>query len=89
MLAIARHGVVFAPGSAGTIQEIFQDACQNHYESFGPPSPMVFFGQDYWTRKKPVYPLLKQLAEGHKYSASLGITDDRRKIMEQIEAADR
>ncbi len=50
LLAIATHGVVFAPGSAGTIQEIFQDAAQNHYASFGPPSPMMLLGVDYWTR---------------------------------------
>ncbi len=31
LLAIANHGVIFAPGSAGTTQEIFQDAAQNHY----------------------------------------------------------
>ena len=41
LLAIAKHGVIYAPGSAGTIQEIFQDAAQNHYSSFGPPSPMA------------------------------------------------
>ena len=45
LLAVATHGVIFAPGSAGTIQEIFQDAAQNHYASFGPPSPMVLLGR--------------------------------------------
>ncbi|NND01514.1 MAG: hypothetical protein HKN91_01885, partial [Acidimicrobiia bacterium] len=29
LLAIATSGVIFSPGSAGTIQEIFQDAAQN------------------------------------------------------------
>ncbi len=29
MLAIARHGVIFSPGSAGTIREVFRDAAQN------------------------------------------------------------
>ncbi len=28
LLTIAKHGVIFAPGSAGTTQEIFQDATQ-------------------------------------------------------------
>ena len=48
LLAIATYGVVFSPGSAGTIQEIFQDAAQNHYRSYGQPSPMVFLGERYW-----------------------------------------
>jgi len=76
LLSIALAGVVFAPGSAGTIQEVFQDAAQNHYESFGLVSPMIFFGVDYWTSTKPVYPLLAQLAEGMAYSEKLSIHDD-------------
>ena len=30
LLAIATHGVVYAPGAAGTLQEVFMDATQNH-----------------------------------------------------------
>lgn len=67
LLAIALAGVVFAPGSAGTIQEVFQDAAQNHYESFGAPSPMVFLDEAYWTDTKPVYPVLGQLAADRSY----------------------
>ena len=76
LLAIATSGVVFAPGSAGTIQEIFQDAAQNHYRSYGHPAPMVFLGVDYWTNQKPVYPLLEELSAGHDYGELLAITDD-------------
>ncbi|MEM1334057.1 MAG: hypothetical protein AAGG08_11415, partial [Actinomycetota bacterium] len=32
LLAIATRGIVFAPGAAGTTQEVFQDATQNHYD---------------------------------------------------------
>ena len=76
LLAIALAGVVFAPGSAGTIQEIFQDAAQNHYESFGTASPMIFLDRHYWTETKPVYPLVRQLAAGHRYADLLAIEDD-------------
>jgi predicted Rossmann-fold nucleotide-binding protein len=76
MLAIARHGVIFSPGSAGTIQEVFMDAAQNRYESYGVVSPMVFLGKEYWTKTKPVYPLLRTLAEGCRYEKLLMITDD-------------
>ena len=44
LLAVSIHGVVFAPGSAGTTQEVFMDATQNHYATFGWYSPMVFLG---------------------------------------------
>ena len=76
LLAIATYGVVFSPGSAGTIQEIFQDACQNHYVTEGVVSPMVFLGERYWTEDKPVYPLLRRLAKDQDYGQLLSITDD-------------
>ncbi len=63
LLAIAKGGVVYAPGSAGTMQEIFQDLAQNHYESYGYASPMIFFGKSYWTEEIPIYPLLTALQE--------------------------
>lgn len=76
LLAIARHGVIYAPGSAGTVQEVFMDAAQNHYVTFGVVSPMVFLGTDYWTREKPVYPLLTALAAGRTYASMLALCDD-------------
>lgn len=42
LLAIATSGIVFVPGGPGTIQEVFQDAAQNAYQTYGEPSPMVF-----------------------------------------------
>jgi predicted Rossmann-fold nucleotide-binding protein len=76
LLAIAQYGVIYAPGSAGTIQEVFMDAAQNHYETFGTASPMVFFDEHYWTEEKPVYPLLQTLAEDTSYADELHVTDD-------------
>jgi len=76
LLAIATYGVVYAPGSAGTIQKIFMDTAQNHYETFGPASPMVFFDQDYWTETKPVYPLMETLAEDTGYEDLLVAADE-------------
>jgi hypothetical protein len=41
---------------------------------------MVFLGRDYWTREKPVYPLLMQLAEGRAYRDLIAISDDTEEI---------
>ena len=50
---------MFTRGSAGTLQEVFQDAQQNFYASGTDYfSPMVFLGRDYWTQAMPVGPLL-------------------------------
>ncbi len=88
LLAIAKAGVVFAPGSAGTIQEIFQDACQNHYKTVGVVSPMVFLNRNYWTQIKPVYPLLAQLAAGQEYAQYLSIHDKPEDILTELRRYD-
>ncbi|MCB0976428.1 MAG: hypothetical protein KDB02_03110 [Acidimicrobiales bacterium] len=63
LLAIAVDGIVFGPGSAGTLQEVFQDACQNHYRVFHDRfSPMAFLDRGgCWTGRFPVGPLLETL----------------------------
>ncbi len=90
LLMMAHHGVVFAPGSAGTRQEIFQDAAQNHYRSAGFPSPMIFFGADYWTGTSdhpysfPVWQLITQTAGAH-YRPLMHLTDSEDEIMTIID----
>lgn len=75
LLAVASHGVVYAPGSAGTVQEVFMDAAQNHYGTFFLVSPMVFLDRDYWQRERPVAPLLERLAQGRQYASMIGLVD--------------
>jgi predicted Rossmann-fold nucleotide-binding protein len=89
LLTIARGGIVYAPGSAGTIQEVFQDACQNHYNSVGVISPMIFLGREFWTRTRPVYPLLEQLAKGQEYARYLRLTDSREEVIQALVDYDR
>jgi len=85
LVTIASSGLIFAPGSAGTIQEIFQDATQNHYATTGVSSPMVFLNSEYWTKEKPIYPMIKQLAKGHDYEELIAIFDDVDSVVNYIE----
>lgn len=75
LVTIARHGLVFAKGSAGTIQEIFQDQTQNYYLTEGEPSPMILMGEDYWKWRRPIYSLLCSMAAGRPHDNHLHITD--------------
>lgn len=84
LLTLARGGVVYSPGSAGTVQEIFQDACQNHYNTVGVISPMIFLGREFWTKTRPVYPLLEHLARGHEYARYLLLTDSQEEIVQAL-----
>jgi len=76
LLALARHGVIFAPGSAGTVQEVFQDAAQNHYGVFGDVSPMVLYGSRFWKEEKPAWSLLQALSRGRQYEKMIAMEDD-------------
>lgn len=64
LLERSRGGIVFLPGAAGTVQEVFQDACENYYAAEGAVAPMVLVGRMYWEVEVPVMPLLKTLAQG-------------------------
>ena len=76
LVTIAKGGIIYAPGSAGTMQEIFQDAAQNHYLTCGYESPMIFLGKEYWCNEIPVYPLLKELhGKGCYRNLLLTLTD--------------
>lgn len=86
IVTIAKGGIIYTPGSAGTMQEIFQDAGQNHYESVGFASPMIFMGKDYYTNFMPAYTLLKDLSDrGLFKNMMLTISDDNDEIIEAIE----
>lgn len=86
ILTLAFGGTIYAPGSAGTLQEIFQEAVQNHYLSFGFASPMIFLGKQFWTEEIPVYPLLEHLMETGKYKhLLLTLTDDVDEIVSTLQ----
>lgn len=77
ILSIALGGVIFTPGSAGTMQEIFQNAAKIHYDSDGLTAPMIFLGKDFFSRDIPVYPFLEDLVARKKYAnMHLFLTDD-------------
>lgn len=87
MVTIASGGIVFAPGSAGTVQEVFQNATVNYYKK-APlrATPMVFLGRAFWNpaaydppqqslgHPKPLYPLVEKLARDAS-SAMNGFTE--------------
>lgn len=84
LLAISLFGVIYAPGSAGTTQEIFMDATQNHYGSFGYYTPMIFFGKKRYVKDTFLFPVVQQLAWGRKYSELLFVTDSPEEVLRLV-----
>lgn len=87
ILSVALGGIIFTPGSAGTMQEVFQNAAKVHYDVMGKSGPMVFLGVDFFTKDIPVYPFLKDLIERKRYSnMKIRITDDAQEAIEMVTA---
>ncbi len=85
IVTVAKGGIIYTPGSAGTMQEIFQDAGQNHYVTEGFASPMIFMGKDYYTKYMPAYAVLKDLSDrGVFKNMILTISDDNDEIIDAI-----
>lgn len=73
LLQVSRQGMVFLPGAAGTVQEIFQAACSNYYAHEDEVVPMVFVGTDYWTKELPAWPLVEVLAAGRPFGVGVSL----------------
>lgn len=85
LLGIAVDGVIFGPGRAGTLQEIFQHACQNYYRSTDQRfSPMAFLDLDRcWTERFPVEDLLRPLF-GDEYEHHVRVSGDPADLIDFI-----
>jgi predicted Rossmann-fold nucleotide-binding protein len=75
LLQICDAGIVFLPGAGGTVQEIFQDACENYYAAAGSVAPMVLVGRSYWTESLPAWPLLLALSRGRPMENHVHLVD--------------
>lgn len=75
LLEICDAGIVFLPGASGTVQEIFQDACENYYAAESSVAPMVLVGRTYWTETLPAWPLLRTLAAGRAMEPHIHLVD--------------
>ena len=76
LLEVCRAGIVFLPGAAGTVQEVFQTACAHYYADESEVAPMLFVGRQYWTQTMPVWPLVSALADGRALATVARLVDD-------------
>jgi predicted Rossmann-fold nucleotide-binding protein len=85
LVQIGRRAVIFAPGSAGTRQEIFMDAAQNNYGTTGQYTPMIFLGMRQYAVDTPLYWLIQMLATTN-YKDLLLIADEPEEIVKFIQS---
>lgn len=77
LLQRCRGGIIYLPGAAGTVQEVFQAATANYY-ACDPSlvSPMILVGQRHWTQELPAWPLLARLGEGREMGRHVHLVGD-------------
>lgn len=75
LLVLVTSGVVYLPGAAGTVQEIFQAATPGYYSEDG-GVPIVLLGREHWQERLPAWPLLSALAAGRVMADRVHLVDD-------------
>jgi predicted Rossmann-fold nucleotide-binding protein len=89
LLAIARSGVVYAPGGAGTEQEIFTDSAQNSLTLYAVRSPVVFFGCRYFEQERPeLLTAVRRQATEFGWSELVAVFDEPDEVVAFIAAND-
>jgi len=81
LLRVCRSGLVFLPGAAGTVQEVFQAVCTDYYAPRGTEVPLVFVGRDHWSRQLPVWDLLAALGRDRAFGARVHLVDDPTEVL--------
>jgi predicted Rossmann-fold nucleotide-binding protein len=85
LVTMGVRGIVFAEGSAGIVQEIFQNAAQNYYKDF---YPMVFLsspapkGEHFWEKAMPVRALIEALLAAKKGFDKVLFTDSKEGVVD-------
>ncbi len=101
LVTMAGGGIIFGPGNAGTVQEVFQDVTQNYYRNALSATPMVFLNPAYWSRpcddpltfppkknpNKPLLPLIRQLAAEKDFLSVILASDDMAEIVKFLDRA--
>jgi len=89
LLAIARSGVVYAPGGPGTEQEIFTDTAQNSLTLYTVRSPLVFFGRRYFEHERPeLLTAARRQADDYGWPELVAVLDDPDEVVAFVAAHD-
>lgn len=75
LLVVCTGGTVVLPGAAGTVQEVFQEACDGIYGAPEQAAPLVLVGREFWTRTLPAWDLLTRLVAGSPLDGKVHLVD--------------
>jgi predicted Rossmann-fold nucleotide-binding protein len=87
LLSRCRGGVVYLPGQAGTVQEIFQAVTENFYAADATlVAPLILVGRHYWTQTYPAWALLQRLGADRPMGESIHCVDSVKEAADLLTA---
>lgn len=89
LLEQSNGGIIVLPGAAGTVQEIFQAACENYYATGARVVPLVLVGKEHWTRILPAWPLLTSLTRDRAMEEKIALVDSVAEAVQVLGAMPR
>jgi predicted Rossmann-fold nucleotide-binding protein len=87
LLGRARGGIIYLPGAAGTVQEVFQAVTPNYYGDPATQIPLILVDVQHWTVTLPVWPLLQSLAADRPMTTSIHLVDTIDEALELVLSA--
>lgn len=85
LLRLCRGGIIYLPGAAGTVQELFQAVTANYYATAPDQiAPLILAGRAQWADDLPAWPLLERLARGRAMEQRVVLVDDPREALAHL-----
>jgi predicted Rossmann-fold nucleotide-binding protein len=76
LLRVSAFDLIFLPGAAGTVRDVFEATAPLYYTPIGSPTRrLVLVGSDHWTRRFPVWPLMRALSYSRPMATTIHLVD--------------
>ncbi len=85
LLKRSNKAIIVAPGSMGTLNEIFSFLSQLKYDKNKEKAPIILFGKDFFSKQINLYALLKKFSIKNKISDVVFISDSIDEVYQIIE----
>lgn len=86
LLTRSSTAIVVLPGTAGTVQEIFQAVTPMYYVTDQRPLPsLILVGRRQWTQDIPVWPAIKAMAHGRPMDNATHLADSVEDVLPLIQ----
>jgi predicted Rossmann-fold nucleotide-binding protein len=84
LIEVTKGAIIYSPGSAGTLREIFQTVEQNHYNMYDNVYPMIFLNKEYWSKTLPAYNFFEDIQKSSSLNNIVVSLEDDEVAIEKL-----